>query len=375
MSATKWSAGDSVDSPGYTTSCIRQDGRDGALWSPLWRVRIELTTAEQALLQSWPLRRLHFLHHNGASAFAYPLTVSRLQHTLGVLALIAHFRPDDWALRVAALLHDVGHYPFCHSAELVPRLAGQTPRLAGPTPRLAGPGQEVDHHVMTQRRVTREPICGILHAHGMDPDQLLALMDGDPPNPLRTHNGLLHLDHLDSWARQAQSAGYAERPAHELLARLHLEGNNVAADRATGEYLVRLIRQGNERHYAEGDIGPATVLAHLIALSLECGLVTLDELADATDEALLARLAAAGNGEVGELIALLRREPWRIVVHRCDPADHLPENGLVVSLNALYDAVPLLVGTGQPITQVSATARDEMARVRQLVGSFCVTWR
>jgi hypothetical protein len=113
----------------------------------------------------------------------------------------------------------------------------------------------------------------------------------------------------------------------------------------------------------------------LIALSLERGLLTLDELADATDEALLARLAATGDGEVGRLIALLRREPWRIVVHRCDPADHPPENGLVVSLNALYDAVPLLAGTGTPITQVSATARDEMARVRQLVGTFRVTWR
>ena len=78
MSATKWPADDSVDARGYTTSCIRQDGRDGALWSPLWRVRVALTTAERALLQSWPLRRLHFLHHNGASVFAYPLTVSRL---------------------------------------------------------------------------------------------------------------------------------------------------------------------------------------------------------------------------------------------------------------------------------------------------------
>ena len=340
---------------GYATEALRQDGRDGGLWSPLWRLRVELTAVERALLQTWPLRRLHFLHHNGASSFAYPLTASRLQHTLGVLALVAHFRPDDWPLRAAALLHDVGHYPFCHSAELVPG---------------------VDHHAMTRRRVTSEPIRGVLRAHGLDPEHLLKLMDGDLPSPLRTRNGLLHLDHLDSWARQAQSAGFAEVPAHELLACLRLPeaGDNVAADRATAEYLVRLIRQGNERHYAKGDIGPATVLAHLLTLSLERGLVTKDELADATDEALLARLAAAGDDEAAGLVDLLCREPWRIVVRKLEPGELPPTGALVVSLDALYDAVPLLAETGQPITKASATARTEMAQVKGLVGAFAVTW-
>lgn len=356
---------------GYTTESLRQDGRDGALWSPLWRVRVELTAPERALLQTWSLRRLHFLHHNGASTFAYPLTVSRLQHTLGVLALVARFCPDDVPLRVAALLHDVGHYPFCHSAELVPG---------------------VDHHEMTRRHATGEPIYGILRAHGLDPDHLLALMDGDPPNPLRTRNGLLHLDHLDSWARQAQAAGFAEMPAHALLARLRLERNSVATDRTTAEYLVRLIRRGNERHYAEGDIGPATVLAHLLTLAQERGLITADELADATDEALLAYLEVAGDSQVAGLITLLRGEPWRIVVRKLvsaedDVAGRSPAIGqppavgrrsstepLVVHLDALYDAVPLLAGGGVPITAVSAAARVEMARVEELAGSYAVSW-
>jgi hypothetical protein len=338
---------------GYAPQSLRQDGRDGALWSPLWRVPVELTAPERALLQTWPLRRLHFVHHNGASTFAYPLTASRLQHTLGVLALVAHFRPDDLALRVAALLHDVGHYPFCHSAEMVPG---------------------VDHHATTRRRVSSKPICGILRVHGLDPDHLLALMDGDPPNPLRTRNGLLHLDHLDSWARQAQAAGFAEMPAHELLARLRLEGHNVAADRATAECLVRLIRKGNERHYAEGDIGPATVLAHLLTLARQRGLVAPDELADATDEALLARLVAAGDAEVSGLITLLQREPWRIAVRRLAPGETAPAGVLTVRRERLYDAVPLLTRTGQPITALSAPARAEMARVKELVGTFCVSW-
>lgn len=354
----------SDQSSGYSTEALRQDGRDGVLWSPLWRIRIELTALERALLQTWSVRRLYFLHHNGASAFAYPLKVSRLQHTLGVLALVAHFCPDDIDLRAAALLHDVGHYPFCHSSELVPG---------------------VDHHKMTRRRVTSEPISGILGAYGLDPEYVLALMDGDPPNPLRTHNGLLHLDHLDSWARQAHAAGYADRSAHELLSRLHLENHNVATDQDTGEYLVWLIRKGNERHYAEGDIGPASVLAYLLMMAQKRDLITLEELADATDEALLARLVAAGDDKITRLVALLRKEPWRISVTRVSDGEIptiepgtlelIQANTIAIRLKGLYDAVPLLAGTGQPITTNSSFAQAELTQIKTLPGIFVVAWQ
>jgi hypothetical protein len=359
LSAVRATTGDAAEPTlGYERESLRQDGRDGALWSPLWRLRIALTPVERALLKSWPLRRLHFLHHNGASSFVYPLQASRLQHTLGVLALVAHFRPDDIALRAAALLHDVGHYPFCHSAELV---------------------SGVDHHAMTRRRVTEGPICDILWDHKLNPEQMLALMEGEPPNPLRTRNGLLHLDHLDSWARQAEAAGYAEMPAHALLTGLHLEGVNVAAGRSTAEYLARLIRLGNERHYAPGDIGPATVLARAVTLAQARGLIGPGELAEATDGTLLSHLEVCADRKINDLIALLKGEPWRIRVQKLPPSAQPPSeragaNVLTVDLNALYDAVPLEAGNRQPITEVSDVASAEMARIRTLPGTYIVSW-
>jgi len=42
---------------------------------------------------------------------------NRLQHTLGVFSLVAHFCPENVLLRAAALLHDVGHAPFSHALE------------------------------------------------------------------------------------------------------------------------------------------------------------------------------------------------------------------------------------------------------------------
>jgi hypothetical protein len=153
----------------------------------------------------------------------------------------------------------------------------------------------------------------------------------------------------------------------------------VSADRATAEYLVRLIRQGNERHYAEGDVGPAAVLAHAMTLALERGLITYETLSGATDEALLAQLAAAGDDAITRLVALLRQEPWRIHVHKRDPSDNVPAapraaDTLVVKFDALYDAVPVLSGSGAPITRFSTTARTEMRHIQQLPGTYIVTW-
>ena len=51
-----------------------------------------------------------------------------------------------------------------------------------------------------------------------------------------------------------------------------------------------------------------------------------------------------------------------------------PSDPLVVCLDALYDAVPLLVGTEQPITQFSDPARADIARIKELAGIYAVTW-
>ena len=87
------------------------------LWEPLWRLNTKLRPVERALLICPPVRRLHFVHHSGASYLNTPHTYSRLQHSLGVFSLIAHFCPENYPLRAEALLHDVGHAPFSHASE------------------------------------------------------------------------------------------------------------------------------------------------------------------------------------------------------------------------------------------------------------------
>ena len=96
-------------------------------------VTVPLTPRVRALLDTPTLHRLSRVSQLGLVALVYPGAVhSRLEHSLGVyrlaLEFLAHLRRDQRfvaaiseddaaAFTVAALAHDIGHWPFCHPIE------------------------------------------------------------------------------------------------------------------------------------------------------------------------------------------------------------------------------------------------------------------
>lgn len=105
-------------------------------------VFIHLDTDERRVLDSAPFQRLRHIHQLAMSYLVYPgATHRRFEHSLGVMELAervfrvitalenrhekvrAIFPADDqltyWrrVLRMAALCHDIGHFPFSHAAE------------------------------------------------------------------------------------------------------------------------------------------------------------------------------------------------------------------------------------------------------------------
>lgn len=98
---------------------------------PLWD-NIRLDQAALAVLDTAPVQRLRYVRQLGHAFLVYPgATHTRFEHALGAyhltrLALasleergeLAEVTPRDCtALRLAALLHDIGHYPFSHTLE------------------------------------------------------------------------------------------------------------------------------------------------------------------------------------------------------------------------------------------------------------------
>ena len=90
---------------------------------------------EAALINSRPVQRLRFIHQLGFTFLVFPgAEHSRFSHVLGAMHLAGRVydalctksegllpggsrAPERRLVRVAALLHDLGHAPFSHSAE------------------------------------------------------------------------------------------------------------------------------------------------------------------------------------------------------------------------------------------------------------------
>ncbi len=333
---------------GESIYLARLDGAADVLWEPLWRLRTELRPVEHALLTCPPVRRLHFVHHGGGALLSTPHTHSRLQHVLGVFALVAHFCPDDDLLRAAALLHDVGHAPFCHTLE----------GLDG-----------VDHHHKTGDSVLSPPIADILAQHSLDPRTVLACIDGEPANFLRNNDGILHADHLDCWVRSAQVGGILPRPAPEILARLRLQGPYLDADVEIAELLVDLIVAEARFYCTAANLGPNTILKHLVQQLLDAGTLTVHDLATMTDS--MVEHALFTNSITAEEARRLWYQTHAITAHRLGDKEP-PPGAHVVQMDHLYLAMPL--ADGQTVTKVSLRAERLVAEAQELHGTYIVYW-
>lgn len=96
-------------------------------------IDVPLTPRIRRLLDTAPMRRLSGVSQLGLVRLVYPgATHSRLEHSLGVfrnaLLFLQRLFPDDAPVQpidraqaeafvLAAFLHDVGHWPFCHLVE------------------------------------------------------------------------------------------------------------------------------------------------------------------------------------------------------------------------------------------------------------------
>ncbi|MCG8648489.1 MAG: HD domain-containing protein [Pirellulales bacterium] len=94
---------------------------------------VPISDRVRRLIDTAPMRRLASIGQLGMVSLVYPgATHSRLEHTLGVyhnaLRLLARFAQDDAFVALvppaaaesfvlAALVHDIGHWPFCHPIE------------------------------------------------------------------------------------------------------------------------------------------------------------------------------------------------------------------------------------------------------------------
>ena len=296
---------------------------------PLWN-NIHLDREALAVVDTPAVQRLRYVRQLGHAFLVYPgATHTRFEHALGTYHLArraltqlaesgARIGPADAQLiRLAALLHDIGHYPFSHALEEAGLPA---------------------HEGLAQRHLSDGPLAAALAELGVSADSLLTLIRGTreaaPHEPLAgLVAGSLDVDKLDYLSRDASMCGvpYGVIDVDRLLASLTLaagrDGRQTIAVHEKGlaalESLLFAKYQMYRNVYWHHAVRSATVMfKRLVRRALADAHLRVDDVAVATDDGLLQELQ--GRDPTGLARALRER---RLAKRAIDvPATDLPDD-------------------------------------------------
>ena len=268
------------------------------LRDPLWN-NIRLDPLALALLETPVVQRLRYVRQLGLAFLVYPgATHSRFEHALGAwhLAGVAlRLLEERGALegidaraqqivRAAALLHDVGHYPFSHALEEI----GVT-----------------DHEQVAYPLITSGPVARVLRDALGDsaPEEVFALITGRSTDALQgLISGSLDLDKIEYLKRDATMCGvpYGEIDVDRLLNSLVIVQTPDRTTRMIGvhekglsalESLLFAKYQMYRNVYWHHAVRSATAMyKRLVAVALDSGHVAANTVAQFTDEGLLVHL-------------------------------------------------------------------------------------
>jgi hypothetical protein len=245
----------------------------------------------------------------GLAHLVYPgATHSRFEHALGAYHLarralanlretgaLAPLPPDEPAVvAAAALLHDVGHYPFSHALE----------EIGAP-----------HHEALAEALVTIGPVADILRADVAPdaPERVFALICGKSASALQgLISGSFDLDKIDYLQRDARMCGvsYGEVDEDRLL-----QSMLVLADPASGSASIGIREKGlsavetllfakyqmyRNVYWHHACRSATAMYKRIVERAVERGTLATGGLGSFTDEGLLHAVeASGGSGDSG----------------------------------------------------------------------------
>jgi uncharacterized protein len=287
------------------------------LRDPVWNnIRVDQQTLE--LVDTDVFQRLRYVRQLGWTYLVYPgATHSRFEHALGThhlsrrtLALLcesedaASISEEEQAIvRAAALLHDVGHYPFSHALEEIGAL---------------------HHEDVARPLITEGRVAAILRSGLSEdaPERVLDLIRGQSTSALQgLISGSLDLDKIEYLKRDAFMCGvpYGEIDVDRLTNSMVLLEDPDSGRLGIGvrekalsalESLLFAKYQMYRNVYWHHAVRSATAMyKRLVEDAIEAGVIDAASLARYTDEGLMHRLESAWPTQL--LIALKERKLYK----------------------------------------------------------------
>lgn len=281
---------------------------------PLWN-NVRLDDTARQLVDSAPFQRLRYVRQLGLAHLVYPgATHTRFEHALGAYHLasqavallgergsLEEVDPADVQIvRAAALLHDIGHYPFSHALE----------EIGAP-----------HHEEVARPLITSGPVADILRRSlGADaPERIVAFVRGASSSPLQgLISGSIDLDKLDYLRRDAFMCGvpYGQIDVDRLLNAIavvadpdthHLTIGVAEKALSALESLLFAKYQMYRNVYWHHTVRSATAIyKRIVADAITGGALRPDELSTFGDEGLLSELKRRAPSPLLDALAARR---------------------------------------------------------------------
>lgn len=230
---------------------------------------IHVDGASSCLIDTVPFQRLRLVNQLSLMHYVFPgAEHSRFLHSLGVyknmkdmlVTLGPSISPEDRkTLEVAALLHDIGHYPFSHLGEMAyeitewyrrPALTLDQPDQGGSSGLLfryaeKRPSGVHLHEELGARIVTDRPdICNVLTRFDIDPNEVAQLITGTSPKTVNDQilHSAIDADRLDYLLRDSLASGVMYGLVdRDYLIRMLKVGFQKVKDANQGEVEVQVL--------------------------------------------------------------------------------------------------------------------------------------
>ena len=193
---------------------------------------VYITKKEKTVIDSYPVQRLHRLRQLAGAEYVYPgANHTRFEHSVGVMHLagevignpnISGLVDEDEAemIRIAALLHDVGHGPFSHVFEYL-----LTKKL------------DKTHEDLTTWIIQKSELHDIISEAGYNPQEIGNLAVGKLHRPKKAFldqiiSSAVDVDKQDFIVRDTHHTGaeYGYIDIFRLIHTLDVVGENLAVE-------------------------------------------------------------------------------------------------------------------------------------------------
>lgn len=192
---------------------------------------IGLTDVERNIIDTFPVQRLKGIKQLSVTSIAYPGgTHSRFSHALGTMHLAGaiaeglenevEITEEKWQLvRLAGLLHDLGHGPFSHSSEAI-----------------FSTKINMNHEDLGEKVIRESSLADRISEQGYDPNKLADLVFGESADEKylkQIITSQFDADKMDYLRRDSYFTGveYGQVDVHRLIQAMEVIDDDIAIDK------------------------------------------------------------------------------------------------------------------------------------------------